>query len=91
MMHEDRADPLTLRRLAYGDLSEEQDRQLAMFRRAAWPLGELVRIHHTQIDRVISEHTRLAILDRDIDPRHIVLLLLLRRELQKIVETLHPA
>ena len=62
-----------------------------MIRCAARTLGKLVGIHHSQIDRVITENDYLAVLNCDLDPGHVVLLLLLRRQFQIIVEAVHAA
>lgn len=86
VVHQQTAYPEALCLEVKGHPAEEQDRNLAVARRASGRLGHLGDIHRADIDGVIAEDRGLARQDGDIDPGHVVLLLLIDGQLEDVVQ-----
>ena len=80
MAHGYRTDALALRLHGDSNLTHKQHRQVAMIRCIGPRFLSKIRIHHTGVHRVATQDVWSARLDRDIHARHVVFLLLFRRQ-----------
>ena len=83
---EQTANPKPLRFLVNSNLAQEQYRDFSVARCASWRSDQLGYIHHADVNRMIAKDFRLPRFNGHIDPGHAIFLLLLRGQLQKIVQ-----
>lgn len=87
VVHQDATETVALGAAVDCDLAGEQDWDLAMVRQTARSPDQIVRVHTAGIDCVIAQDAGATILDQDVHPGHVILLLLGGGKLQVVVQT----